>query len=74
MIRCTGTSYVPVNEDVQYWQFLSGKLTATGDYTSAEFAFVYENNGNEAWFDGAQLFRDRSTMCIPTTMTVISRP
>ena len=58
MIRCTGTSYVPVNEDVQYWQFLSGKLTATGDYTSAEFAFVYENNGNEAWFDGAQLFRE----------------
>ena len=53
-----GTSYVPVNEDVHYWQFLSGKLTATGDYTSAEFAFVYENNGNEAWFDGAQLFRE----------------
>lgn len=47
-----------LHEDVQYWQFLSGKLTATGDYTSAEFAFVYENNGNEAWFDGAQLFRE----------------
>mgnify|MGYP004478450229 FL=1 len=29
-----GTSYVPVNEDVHYWQFLSGKLTATGDYTN----------------------------------------
>ena len=41
-----GTSYVPVNEDVHYWQFLSGKLTATGDYTSVEYAFVYENNGN----------------------------
>ena len=53
-----GTSYVPVNEDVHYWQFLSGKLTATGDYTSVEYAFVYENNGNEAWFDGAQLFRE----------------
>ena len=48
----------PVNEDVHYWQFLSGKLTATGDYTSVEYAFVYENNGNEAWFDGAQLFRE----------------
>lgn len=23
-----------------------------------EYAFVYENNGNEAWFDGAQLFRE----------------
>ena len=53
-----GTSYIPVNEDVHYWQFLSGKLTATGDYTSVEYAFVYENNGNEAWFDGAQLFRE----------------
>ena len=53
-----GTSYVPVDEDVHYWQFLSGKLTATGDYTSVEYAFVYENNGNEAWFDGAQLFRE----------------
>lgn len=50
--------YVPVNGDVEYWQFLSGSVTAPEAYTSAVFSFVYDANANTAWFDGAQLFRE----------------
>ena len=53
-----GTSYVPVNEDVHYWQFLSGKLTATGDYTSVEYAFVYREQQERSVVRRAQLFRE----------------
>ncbi len=39
-----------------------------------EYAFVYENNRNEAWFGGAQLFREPFDYVYTTTMTAISRP
>ena len=52
------SKYIPANGDVHYWQFLSGSVTANAAYTRAVFSFVYENNYNTAFFDGAQLFRE----------------
>ena len=51
--------YIPANRGVRDWQFLSGSVQATGAYTKAVYSFVYEYEANTAFFDGAQLFRER---------------
>ena len=48
--------YNPISES---WQFLSGRLVATGTYDRAVVTLLYENNLNTCWFDGIQLFKEQ---------------
>lgn len=65
-IRCTiynGTKVVKketvqFNSNVTQWQFVSGAIAATGDYTSITIEAVFENNANTVYFDGLQLFKE----------------
>lgn len=65
-IRCTiynGTKVVKketvqFNSNVIQWQFVSGAIAATGDYTSITIEAVFENNANTVYFDGLQLFKE----------------
>ena len=65
-IKCTiynGTEVVKeetaqFNPNVTQWQFVSGAIAATGDYTSITIEAVYTNNVNTVYFDGLQLFKE----------------
>ena len=65
-IKCTiynGTEVVKeetaqFNPNVTQWQFVSGAIAATGDYTSITIEAVYINNVNTVYFDGLQLFKE----------------
>lgn len=46
------------NPNVAQWQFVSGAIAATGDYTSITIEAVYTNNVNTVYFDGLQLFKE----------------
>ena len=50
--------YVGANPACPEWQFISGSVQAPG-CTQVRFSYVYENNENASWFDGAQLFAEK---------------
>ena len=51
--------YIAANEACAEWQFISGSVQATGAYDTVEYSLVYNYNANTAYFDGAQLFKER---------------
>ena len=65
-IKCTlynGTEVVKeetvrFNPNVTQWQFVSGAIAATGDYTGITVEAIYANNANVVYFDGLQLFKE----------------
>ncbi|MBQ6540592.1 MAG: hypothetical protein IJL71_06175, partial [Oscillospiraceae bacterium] len=44
-------TWLIVNADIRYWQFLSGSVTATGAYTKATYTFIYDCNASKEYFD-----------------------
>ena len=51
--------YIAANEACAEWQFISGSVQADAAYTAVEFSLIYDYNVNEAYFDGAQLFKEK---------------
>nr|WP_162990890.1 DNRLRE domain-containing protein [Maliibacterium massiliense] len=46
------------NDSTDEWQFIMGKAVAKKDYSRIDIALHFCLQGNEAWFDGVQMFRD----------------
>jgi RHS repeat-associated protein len=40
------------------WQYVSGKFIANSDYSRIDIYYLYGNNANTAYFDGAQLYKE----------------
>lgn len=53
-----GTVTVPFNDFSNLWQYLSGRVIATGTYDRAIITVLYENEVNDAYFDGIELYKE----------------
>ncbi len=54
----TSLSFNPDMDMTDIWQYVSGGVYATKDYSSIDIAIRYDYNVNEAYFDGIQLFKE----------------
>ncbi len=52
------SAFIEANRYCEDWQFLGDVIVAKRPFSSAKVSFVYENNVNEARFDGAFLYAD----------------
>ncbi|MGI6363888.1 MAG: hypothetical protein ACOX21_09170 [Bacillota bacterium] len=50
--------WIIFNGDYTGWQFLSGVIEASVDYTSICIYGIYFHNANEVWFDGFQVNKE----------------
>ncbi|AJA46845.1 tRNA(Glu)-specific nuclease WapA [Clostridium pasteurianum DSM 525 = ATCC 6013] len=46
------------NKASDAWQYASGKCIAKSDYSRIDIYYLYGNNANTAYFDGAQLYKE----------------
>ncbi|URZ05295.1 DNRLRE domain-containing protein [Clostridium felsineum] len=46
------------NKNYDKWQYISGKAIAKQKYSRIDIYYLYENNANTAYFDGAQLYKE----------------
>jgi RHS repeat-associated protein len=51
------------NDFSNMWQYLSGRIVASGSYDRVVISLVYAKNCNTAWFDGIQLYKEEFGQC-----------
>jgi RHS repeat-associated protein len=59
-ITSSGAQWVTLNfnNDCNDWQYVSGECIANSDYSRIDIYYLYKNNANTAYFDGAQLYKE----------------
>ncbi|TYQ18382.1 UNVERIFIED_CONTAM: LOW QUALITY PROTEIN: RHS repeat-associated protein [Acetivibrio alkalicellulosi] len=49
---------IPFNPDCEEWQYVCGRIEASGEYDKIEIRACYYNNANEVYFDGFQIYKE----------------
>jgi len=59
-ITASGPQWVTFNfnKDSNDWQYVSGECIANSDYSRIDVYYLYKDNANTAYFDGAQLYKE----------------
>lgn len=47
------------NKDSNDWQYVSGECIAKSDYSRIDVCYIYKDNANTAYFEGAQLYKEQ---------------
>ncbi len=55
---CIGTEEIAVNDDLNTWQFISGKVIAPADYSYCCFEVIYYSNVNTVMMTGGFCYRE----------------
>lgn len=55
---CIGTEEIAVNDDLNTWQFVSGKVIAPADYSYCCFEVIYYSNINTVMMTGGFCYRE----------------
>ncbi len=55
---CIGTEELKVNDDLNTWQFVSGKVIAPADYSNCCFEVIYYSNINTVMMTGGFCYRE----------------
>ena len=55
---CIGTEEIKVNDDLNTWQFVSGKVIAPADYSYCCFEVIYYSNINTVMMTGGFCYRE----------------
>ncbi|MBQ2284591.1 MAG: hypothetical protein II244_02865, partial [Clostridia bacterium] len=55
---CIGTEEIAVNDDLNTWQFVSGKVIAPADYSYCCFEVIYYSNVNTVMMTGGFCYRE----------------
>ncbi|MBR5320881.1 MAG: DNRLRE domain-containing protein [Clostridia bacterium] len=55
---CIGTEEIKINDDLNTWQFVSGKVIAPADYSYCCFEVIYYSNVNTVMMTGGFCYRE----------------